>query len=480
MENPTKQSSSTPIENIQQPPLTGREGLDTLKISSSKASGINLIDFLNTPEGKEAMSKKKIVLAGPPRSGKSCLRQGLKDVIKEISNGEVYPYVLTACPDGEGSWFQESMNNDPVLAAKLKADYKSRFTPEFVQRIADSVKNLSLPLNFIDIGGVISPENEKICKDANGVIFICGETAVKNEAIIEWKNFFTKLGIPIVAELYSDYKGNEDIVEEVGKDGVFKGSVHHLERGEKLTNREAIRDLAKFIINLGKENKIDKTEKEAPSKETYLKVALENLQKTSRTARGIVDVSASADKAQKMEGTLTPEATTEITLKNFSALIEYLYEQRNKSFSSSDDLKNFLEDIAKRINKGIVKEGILIREGEDSSKYPYTRIKDLPKVFNEFCTELLKKLNDPKQDPEELAAWLEYRIDLTDHFFADGCGKVAKVISAWVLMKNNHTLPVYRDRKELYANAPTQIRGTDVKTDQEQYEKWLAYYKSLF
>ena len=254
MENSSEQPPKPPIENIQTS-LTGREGLDLLKKSTSKVNGINLIDFFNTSEGKELLEIKKIVLAGPPRSGKSCLRQGLKDIIRTIPNAP-YPYFITACPDGEGAWFQESMNNDPILAAKLKADYKSRFTPEFVERIESSVKNLSLPhnpLNFIDIGGVISPENEKICREANSAIFICGETAAKSEAIIEWKKFFTKLGIPIVAELYSDYKGSKDIVDGVEEDGVFRGSVHHLERGENLTNRETIENLAQFIINLGKE-----------------------------------------------------------------------------------------------------------------------------------------------------------------------------------------------------------------------------------
>jgi len=196
------------------------------------------------------MKKKKIVLAGPPRSGKSCLRQGLKDVIRQTS--DVYPYILTACPDGEGAWFQESMNNDPALAAKLKAEYKSKFSPEFAERIASSVKNLALPLSFIDIGGVISPENKKICEHANGAVFLCGETAVKADAGVEWKKFFTELGIPIIAEVYSDYHGKEDILDGVGEDGVFRGSTHHLERGEKLTDREAIKALAQFILDLGK------------------------------------------------------------------------------------------------------------------------------------------------------------------------------------------------------------------------------------
>lgn len=235
-------------------PLTGREGLDLLKASTEKVEGLRLVDFLQTPEGKEMLKNKKIVLAGPPRSGKSCFRQGIKGAIGNIPDAP-YPYILTACPDGEGSWFQETMNADPAMAAKLKVEYKSKFSPEFAKRISDSVNNLSLPLSFIDIGGVISPENEKICSGANAAVILSGQTSVENGLPGQWKEFFTKLGVPIVAEIYSDYKGKEDLVEGVGEDGVFRGSVHYLERGEQLGSRETIQAFSKFIVNLG-ENKI--------------------------------------------------------------------------------------------------------------------------------------------------------------------------------------------------------------------------------
>ena len=234
---------------------SGREGLDALKVSTATVEGINLTEILATPEGRETFKIKKIVLAGPPRSGKSCTRQGLKNIIRSIS-GAPYPYFITACPDGEGAWFQEAMNADAELAAKLKAEYKSRFTPEFVTRIAESVKNLKPehnPLNFIDIGGIISPENEQICADANGAILICGKTAVEQGLPAKWKDFFTGLGIPIIAEVYSDYTGTEDIVDTVGEDAVFRGSVHHLERGENLTKRETLQALAQHVVVLGKE-----------------------------------------------------------------------------------------------------------------------------------------------------------------------------------------------------------------------------------
>lgn len=215
-----------------------------------EVGGPTLADFLSSPEAREIFKYKKIVVAGPPRSGKSCFNKGLKDLIKSIP-GAPYPLVHTACPDGEGSWFQETMNANPELAAKLKADYKSKFTPEFVQMQSEAVKRLgndSCPLNFVDIGGIITPENAKICEGANAAIILSGEAAISAGLPAEWKKFFDSLGIPVIAEVYSDYNGKEDIVVGVEDDGVFRGSVHHLERGENLNDRVTLKELADHVL----------------------------------------------------------------------------------------------------------------------------------------------------------------------------------------------------------------------------------------
>lgn len=184
----------------------------------------------------------KIVLAGPPRSGKSCLREGLKQAIKAIP-GAPYPYVITACPDGEGAWFQETVQNDPELAAACKASYKSKFTPEFVERIATSVKNCSLELTLIDIGGMITPENEAICADATHIIILSSDASKFNE----WREFAKKLNLTVLAEIYSDYHGKADTVDEGGE--IFTGSVHYLERGEPVSERPLVKALAEHIIS---------------------------------------------------------------------------------------------------------------------------------------------------------------------------------------------------------------------------------------
>lgn len=188
---------------------------------------------------------KKIVLAGPPRSGKSCMREGLKQAIR-MTPGAPYPYVITACPDGEGAWFQATVNADPALAAACKAAYKAKFTPEFVERIATSVANCSLEMTLVDIGGIPSVENERICSSATHLVILAGDTG----RIPEWREFATKLGLVVVAEIHSDYHGIEDFVEGVSPDGILRGSVHHLERGEDISTRPMIRALAEHLLAL--------------------------------------------------------------------------------------------------------------------------------------------------------------------------------------------------------------------------------------
>lgn len=186
---------------------------------------------------------KKIILAGPPRSGKSCMREGLKQALRAIP-GAPYPYVITACPDGEGSWFQETVNHNPELAAVCKAAYKAKFTPEFVERIRTSVQNCSLELTLVDIGGITSVENEQICSSATHIVILAGDTS-KFE---EWREFARKVGLTVVAEIHSDYHGTEDNVEGTSQDGILRGSVHHLERGEPIASRPMIRALAEHLL----------------------------------------------------------------------------------------------------------------------------------------------------------------------------------------------------------------------------------------
>ncbi|HPH64487.1 MAG TPA: zeta toxin family protein [Kofleriaceae bacterium] len=218
----------------------------------------------------------------------------------------------------------------------------------------------------------------------------------------------------------------------------------------------------------------------APTREEYIQSAMANLRNTSRTAKGTVDLSASPDKAGSMAEGLTGQGAADLASRNVEQATGKLYDLRNQPIENPVALRRFVESIAGEINTGIVKDGALLRS-HDSEKYPYTRVVELESAMVDFYSEFYRRLKDPGQDPIKLAAWVEYRIDLTDHFFSDGCGKIAKAISGWTLMRNSHQLPAFSaDRSAIFKHAPTSRRGQNADLDASQLQVWEKFYRGMF
>lgn len=188
----------------------------------------------------------KIVLCGPPYSGKSCLREGLKQAILPIHRlgKSPYPYFITACPDGEGSWYAEAVRNNPDLAAKLKREYKAKFTWAFAENKALDVKNASLPLTLIDVGGKIDGKNRIIMQYATHAVILAGDMA----KVAEWEAFCRELNLKIIAIIHSEYEGKCDVIE--CESPILRGSVHYLERGEYVSTRPMVQALARVLVGL--------------------------------------------------------------------------------------------------------------------------------------------------------------------------------------------------------------------------------------
>lgn len=188
----------------------------------------------------------KVVLCGPPHSGKSCLREGLKQAILSLNRtGQApYPYVLTACPDGEGSWYSEAAQRDPILTQQLKQAYKTKFTWEFAQEKAKQVANLNLPLTLIDVGGKIDDKNRLIMAPATHAVILAGDL----EQVSEWKTLCCELNLDVIAILHSDYHGTADRI--ISETPILTGSVHHLERGEPNGDRPMVQALARLLTRL--------------------------------------------------------------------------------------------------------------------------------------------------------------------------------------------------------------------------------------
>ena len=210
------------------------------------------------------------------------------------------------------------------------------------------------------------------------------------------------------------------------------------------------------------------------NKEYYLKRGLKNLTTLSRTSQGILNVSSSQNKKEKVIFS-SKEKLKSITIKNFQGVLSYLYVNKSRQFSSKEELKVFIENLVKKITGGVLKEGTLYRD-EDSPKYPYIQVSKLPRQIEKFYTSLFSRLN--REDPFALAAWIIYNIDLEGHYFADGCGKTALALSSYVLMRKNKKLPNMKDRKDYYAHAS--VKGAGERLKCVSLRKWKRYYLSLF
>lgn len=211
----------------------------------------------------------KAVICGSPNTGKTCLREGLKQALNQLvdipnyqlllqnnQEGSViskpfYPesYVISGCPDGDYSWFPGTMQNYPELEEKLKSKYKAGFTPDFARNKARDIKAIKTPILVFDVGGKISKENEIIMQEATHSIIL----AKTETEVAQWREFCHKLGLPIIAIIMSDLKATSDEITD-NYPPLLQGRVHRLERGENVGQRPMIQALAQLLCHLSREN----------------------------------------------------------------------------------------------------------------------------------------------------------------------------------------------------------------------------------
>jgi hypothetical protein len=177
---------------------------------------------------------------------------------------------------------------------------------------------------------------------------------------------------------------------------------------------------------------------------------------------------------------VSPDQAARLAADNYRGVVEHLCANRDRAFDSREALRSFVEDVGRRVNSGITTPDALHRQHDSEKFASYTRVADLPAASRDFFTRLPTRLTGPTADPVETAAWVEYGMELTDHLGADGCGKSAKAVAAWVLMRHGYDLPSYpTQRADQFAHAPKLPRSTTPGVDAFQLREWLDYYTTL-
>jgi len=277
--------------------------------------------------------------------------------------------------------------------------------------------------------------------------------------------------------------------------------------------------------------------------ESYLKISLHNLTVTSRTAaRGIIDTSSanqcipescklvfsshelgsipylckeefetlhlnqdqlldlqmSNRKAMALNFSrlvlLSKTEIGQLVVNNFKNCMRYAYNLSLNSaiFNNESDIKNFLIDLSSILGKDIINTDYLFRRHDSDKFHVYTRVVDLNDALDNFCTEFLYHFNkliqvanttDNLNKAIDFAAWVEYRVNFTDHFFSDGCAKISAVIGYFIFMAANipaEKLPLFTKEAYRMPDLPITRRGSNADREAAELKKCLIQYRKEF
>jgi CRISPR-associated protein Csx3 len=227
-------------------PRLGDKGLDKYVVTVSHSKGCRVGETVDVE--CEPQPAVKVVLCGPPNTGKTVLRDALKKAILKLENAPKDFYVISGCPDGDGSFFCETAQKNPDFAKALKEEYKARFTPEFAQCKARDIATIKNSLLLFDVGGKIpTEENRIIMSQATHAVML----AKTDRDVADWQEFCDKeleKPLPFIAIVFSDFEGTRDTITSTSP--VLTGSVHRLARDEDASSRQMVQALAELLVDL--------------------------------------------------------------------------------------------------------------------------------------------------------------------------------------------------------------------------------------
>ena len=192
----------------------------------------------------------KIIFCGPPHSGKSVFIANLIDKMPT----DAYT-IIRACPDGEGTWSNNKNQNETTIVRK-----KGKFTKSFIEESCKAIDNQPNSIVLVDVGGVMSPENEQIFGHCDSFVVLSSDEQKKQE----WLEFGQRRRLECVGCLDSSLEGHEEIYS---REPYFQGRIVGLERGEILEDSKVIKAVVSDIVRKSKyAEKVGKSQTEFEGK----------------------------------------------------------------------------------------------------------------------------------------------------------------------------------------------------------------------
>lgn len=175
----------------------------------------------------------RIVVGGPPNSGKSTLSESLARALRSLGVDAYAEDLDLASPTLE---FIKG-----VKGWEQRRGYKREWTPELAEKAAAMFVEASTKHAVVigDAPGKITDESRTIAEKADYAIILCRDDSVEDGS--DWRKFFEGLGIPVICVAVSKMTG----ASNVQQNGVIKATLVGLNR--KPVIDEAVLSLALLI-----------------------------------------------------------------------------------------------------------------------------------------------------------------------------------------------------------------------------------------
>lgn len=198
----------------------------------------------------------RIVMCGPPHSGKSVFVDNLSKLLP--TNGLV---IIRACPDGEG---RSSSGPNRELVELVRQ--KGKFDREFIDNVCEVIdKHADSRIVLVDVGGRISMENKKIFEHCDGYIVLHRDTPDEKlpqnlqTTPEDWVKVCEKKGLKQVALLRSTMTKGDKLNTRIDatKDDPIVGRLSGLNRGANITESLVLRAVGRHICYLTRDVVVD-------------------------------------------------------------------------------------------------------------------------------------------------------------------------------------------------------------------------------
>lgn len=184
------------------------------------------------------MPENRIIIGGPPNSGKSTLVNSMKRTFWEIgvkvNSAELDLWAPTL------EFLEGKISKEERDSRKQKKITKQE-AEEASKRLVEASQDGSIAIG--DCPGKMSEELKIIVKNATHAIILCRADQIQE--MESWREFFSEAEIPIIAELVSDLEGDEAV--QMAGNKLITGKLVGLDRDVGRKESPAISQLA-FLL----------------------------------------------------------------------------------------------------------------------------------------------------------------------------------------------------------------------------------------